>query len=383
MVARRNLHREFFYIVSHSGIYAMDDLLNEFLTETFESLDVVDMELVKFEQDPNNSDILDNIFRLVHTIKGTCGFLGLPRLEALAHASETLMGKFRDGVPVTGEAVTLILGSLDRVKEILAELESNETEPAGNDEDLISQLDILAGIGDGAAGGAETASPAPSAGPEDAAEAPVADDAGSGDGIKIVQRELKAGEVTLDDLEKAFQEADGPDDMGPPPVPDTFTSVEPEEKAPEPEPTPVTVTEKPKKEEKKSAKSATDKKEVSVQNQSIRVNVDTLETLMTMVSELVLTRNQLLEMVRRHSDSEFHVPLQRLSSVTAELQEGVMKTRMQPIGNAWQKLPRIVRDLGNELDKKIELVMKGAETELDRQVLELIKDPLTHMVRNS
>jgi len=364
----------------------MDDLLNEFLTETFESLDVVDMELVKFEQDPNNSEILDNIFRLVHTIKGTCGFLGLPRLEALAHASETLMGKFRDGVPVTGEAVTVILGSLDRVKEILAELESNETEPDGNDEDLISQLDILAGIGDGAAGGAEAVSPAPSDELEDVAEAPtVDDDADSGDQIKIVQRELKAGEVTLDDLERAFQEAEGPDDMGPPPVPDTFKSSEPEEKAPEPEPepTPVAVVKKPKKEEKKAAKSGADKKEVSVQNQSIRVNVDTLETLMTMVSELVLTRNQLLEMVRRHSDSEFQVPLQRLSSVTAELQEGVMKTRMQPIGNAWQKLPRIVRDLGNELDKKIELVMKGAETELDRQVLELIKDPLTHMVRNS
>jgi two-component system chemotaxis sensor kinase CheA len=104
---------------------------------------------------------------------------------------------------------------------------------------------------------------------------------------------------------------------------------------------------------------------------------------MTMVSELVLTRNQLLEIVRRHEDSEFKVPLQRLSNVTAELQEGVMKTRMQPIGNAWQKLPRIVRDLSQELGKPIELEMIGAETELDRQVLEMIKDPLTHMVRNS
>ena len=103
---------------------------------------------------------------------------------------------------------------------------------------------------------------------------------------------------------------------------------------------------------------------------------------MTMVSELVLTRNQLLEIVRRHEDSEFKVPLQRLSNVTAELQEGVMKTRMQPIGNAWQKLPRIVRDLSGELGKQIELEMHGAETELDRQVLELIKDPLTHLVRN-
>ncbi|MGB8397477.1 hybrid sensor histidine kinase/response regulator, partial [Bradyrhizobium sp.] len=120
-----------------------------------------------------------------------------------------------------------------------------------------------------------------------------------------------------------------------------------------------------------------------VANQSIRVNVDTLEHLMTMVSELVLTRNQLLEISRRNEDTEFKVPLQRLSNVTAELQEGVMKTRMQPIGNAWQKLPRIVRDLSGELGKQIELEMHGADTELDRQVLDLIKDPLTHMVRNS
>ena len=120
-----------------------------------------------------------------------------------------------------------------------------------------------------------------------------------------------------------------------------------------------------------------------IASQSIRVHVDTLEHLMTMVSELVLTRNQLIEIVRRHEESEFKAPLQRLSNVTAELQDGVLKTRMQPIGNAWQKLPRIVRDLSAELGKPIELEMHGAETELDRQVLDLIKDPLTHMVRNS
>ncbi|MDX9861703.1 MAG: chemotaxis protein CheW, partial [Rhodospirillales bacterium] len=124
-------------------------------------------------------------------------------------------------------------------------------------------------------------------------------------------------------------------------------------------------------------------KESSVASQSIRVSVGLLENLMTLVSELVLTRNQLLQMVRGKDDSEFKVPLQRLSLITSDLQEGVMKTRMQPIGNAWSKLPRIVRDLSVESGKKIELQMLGADTELDRQVLELIKDPLTHMVRNS
>ncbi|WP_270938465.1 hybrid sensor histidine kinase/response regulator, partial [Falsiroseomonas oryzae] len=117
--------------------------------------------------------------------------------------------------------------------------------------------------------------------------------------------------------------------------------------------------------------------------QSIRVSVDVLEDLMTLVSELVLTRNQLMQLARARDDQAYSVPLQRLSHITSDLQDGVMKTRMQPIGNAWQKLPRLVRDLARELGKKIELEMRGAETELDRQVLELIKDPLTHMVRNS
>src|SRR5439155_11149118 len=118
-------------------------------------------------------------------------------------------------------------------------------------------------------------------------------------------------------------------------------------------------------------------------SQTVRVNVDTLEHLMTTVSELVLTRNQLLELVRRSGESAFKAPLQRLSTVTAELQEGIMKARMQPIANAWQALPRIVRELSLDLGKKIELDMTGGDTELDRQVLELIKDPLTHMIRNS
>jgi two-component system chemotaxis sensor kinase CheA len=121
----------------------------------------------------------------------------------------------------------------------------------------------------------------------------------------------------------------------------------------------------------------------AVPPQSIRVSVEVLEDLMTLVSELVLTRNQLLQLSRARGDGAFTVPLQRLSHITSDLQDGVMKTRMQPIGNAWQKLPRLVRDLAGELGKRIELEMRGADTELDRQVLELIKDPLTHMVRNS
>ncbi len=308
----------------------MDDLLRDFLTETNESLDIVDAELVRFEQDPNNAQILGNIFRLVHTIKGTCGFLGLPRLASLAHAAETLMGKFRDGMPVTGEAVTLILSTIDRIKEILDAIEQSQSEPQGADSDLIEKLDAM------------VAEP-PSAAPPGMTVGSLT--------YQVLERPLKPGEVSLDELERVFRETPGP---APAPA-------EPRRRATD-------------REEDAAGKAG---------NHTIRVNVDTLENLMTMVSELVLTRNQLLEMSRQHEDSEFKVPLQRLSNVTAELQDSVMKTRMQPVGNAWQKLPRIVRDLSAELGKQIELEMHGAETELDRQVLDRIKDPLTHMVRNS
>jgi two-component system chemotaxis sensor kinase CheA len=290
----------------------MDDLLKDFLTETNESLNLVDSELVRFEQEPNNGKILGNIFRLVHTIKGTCGFLALPRLETLAHAAETVMGKFRDGMPVTADAVTIILTTIDRIKKILEEIEALQQEPDGTDTDLIEILGCIS----------------------------------------------RGESVALQPL-------------APPPVeikqPDKPAAIEPT---------------KPETLEKTQPERSEEERGDRIASHSIRVNVDTLDHLMTTVSELVLTRNQLLEIVRRNEDSDFKVPLQRLSNVTAELQEGVMKTRMQPIGNAWQKLPRIVRDLCAELGKDIELEMRGADTELDRQVLELVRDPLTHLVRN-
>jgi len=369
----------------------MDDLLGEFLTETNESLDVIDVELVKFEQDPNNAEMLDNIFRLVHTIKGTCGFLGLPRLESLAHAAETLMGKYRDGAAVTPEGVTTILNSIDRIKEITAELEGTEKEPSGSDDDLISELERITIASDNAGDSAPEASQETddAGSPEPAEQAAVVEQPAE----EEPERDLKLGEVSADELERAFNEAPGPEDIDISAESAQAVAKAAREQtaaaaAPEP------AAEKPKEAEAKDAEAkdaeakdagarGAGKKEGSVASQWIRVNVETLEHLMTMVGELVLTRNQLLEMVRRHNDSEFKVPLHRLSTVTGELQEGVMKTRMQPVGNAWQKLPRIIRDLSNELGKKIDLQMHGAETELDRQVLELIKDPLTHMVRNA
>ena len=465
----------------------MDDLLSEFLTETVESLENLDVEIVRLEQNPNDPELLSNIFRLVHTIKGTCGFIGLTRLESVAHAGENVLGNFRDGVQeVTPEAVSLILAALDRIKDIVATLEETESEPEGDDSELIAQLDAMyragkEGTAPAAAPAAEAPAPAEAAADEEpAAEAPAeepaapaeaADNVGSlyeragatsvlDAAVELMYGKVKSDETlapmfegidmtrmqghTVEYIVKAFG---GPDDyfndalkplfdelvakgftgahyntlndyfaqaLGSlevdPAVIDeailVFSAAEgefvPDSAAPaeaaaeaeveeEPEAEAAEAADEPAEEpaeavaaapkEEKAETSQT--KETSIANQSIRVNVELLENLMTMVSELVLTRNQLLQMVRNHEDSEFKVPLQRLSHVTTDLQEGVMKTRMQPIGNAWNKLPRIVRDLANDLGKKIELKMLGADTELDRQVLEMIKDPLTHMVRNS
>jgi two-component system chemotaxis sensor kinase CheA len=345
----------------------MDELLRDFLTETHESIDVIDVELVRFEQNPNDAAILNKIFRLVHTIKGTCGFLNLPRLEALTHAAETLIGKFRDGAQVTGDAVTLVLATIDRVKMVLGRLEQDEAEPEGNDQDLIAKLMRLSAVTDSAPVSSPTSATLPSPIPA-AANMPQADD-------------------VIDQLERTFRDTPGPRYQAvaaeAPPAPQPAAS---QPDAPSVAPSSSAVQTSSGKGQSAQADEAGHEEErpdSKVASQSIRVHVDTLEHLMTMVSELVLTRNQLLDIGRRHEDTEFKAPLQRLSNVTAELQEGVMKTRMQPIGNAWQKLPRIVRDLSGELGKQIEFEMQGAETELDRQVLDLIRDPLIHMVRNS
>lgn len=323
----------------------MDDLISEFLTETNESLGALDLDMVRLEQNPNDKELISSIFRLMHTIKGTCGFLGLPRLETVAHRAENVMGRFRDGdLKVTPSYVTLIFESFDRIKQIVAGLEETGSEPQGDDSALIEKLDAVYEGRDG--------NP----------------DNGGGN----------AGTGDSDALQALF-------DSTPALTPDQFDTIV---GVPENDPTPTAMMGIPASVPSSSeapAKPADDHgaKESALAAQSLRVNVDVLENLMTLVSELVLTRNQLLQIMRVQKDTPFSGPLQRLNHVVSDLQEGVMKTRMQPIGNAWSKLPRIIRDLSMELGKKIDLEMVGAETELDRQVLDMIKDPLTHMVRNS
>jgi two-component system chemotaxis sensor kinase CheA len=245
--------------------------------------------------------------------------------------------------------VSLILECLDSIRAILLVLEETESEPKGDDSDLIGRLNAFADGGD--------------AGEAPAGTAPLSVD-------EIFAAEKIAAEAPAE--EAVAETGDSEAAEAPAEAPAEAAADAPaatSDAAPQPA--------------QKAGGGEATVKESAVAHQSIRVHVNLLENLMTMVSEMVLTRNQLLQILRSQKDSEFAAPLQRLNQVVSELQEGVMMTRMQPIGNAWAKLPRIVRDLSVELGKKMDLVMKGAETELDRQVLDLIKDPLTHMVRNS
>lgn len=328
----------------------MDDMIGEFITETNESLNVLDQELVRLEQDPCNKEILGNIFRVMHTIKGTSGFLGLPKLGSVAHSGENLLSLMRDGeLAATPQAVTLILESLDQIKAILDHLEQHGAEPEGDNALLISKLEDFANRK------TESSQATPV---QDAPQDLSGFFKGDEDLAAMVEAENKSA----------------PTATVPAIAPKQDATEESKQKA-------IAVgLEVAKQAETKNATSAS-----AGANQSIRVSIDVLESLMQMVSELVLNRNQLLQIVRTNPVVQeiMQSPVQQMSYITSELQEGIMKTRMQPIGSAWAKFPRLIRDLSIDVGKKIDLKMIGEETELDRQLLDMVKDPLTHMVRNS
>lgn len=355
----------------------MDDLIAEFVTETSESLSLLDSELVKLEQNPGDKDILSNIFRLVHTIKGTCGFLGLTRLEKVAHSGENVLGRIRDGeIPVSAEAISIVLESLDRIKEIMDYLSQHNQEPQGEDSDLINRLNAFLEEPpqDADAERAAVASAMESTQPA-ASDAPAEPEPAEPEMVEAEDTALQAAEASPTADNAMDTEAEAP---APAPAQETAPATN-EKPADLPEPMKAEAVKKGLNEAPREG----GQQGSSQSHQSIRVSLGVLENLMQMVSELVLTRNQLMQLARTRENEVFTTPLQHLSHITTELQEGVMKTRMQPISNAWAKFPRLIRDLSLEMNKKIELKMVGSETELDRQLLEMIKNPLTHMVRNS
>jgi two-component system, chemotaxis family, sensor kinase CheA len=311
----------------------MEPIVNEFLVESYENLDRLDKDLIELEQEPGNIEILSSIFRTIHTIKGTCGFIGLHKLERVAHVGENLLGKLRDGeLALNPQRTSALLAMVDAIRHMLDCIEKDRNEGDVDYSQLVNNLGKL--LTD--EGCAEIAGSAP----EPASE-PVEE--------KKEERKFVAAEDKKDRRQAPSKD-------------------EEEHVA------------------KHGDKRATDdrrKEGRGVADSSIRVDVDILDRLMNLVGELVLARNQILQYAPAKSDSSFIATSQHLNLVTTELQEGVMKTRMQPIGNIWSKFPRVVRDLSMAVGKKIRLEMEGKDTELDKTLIEAIKDPLTHIVRNS
>jgi two-component system chemotaxis sensor kinase CheA len=329
----------------------MDDLIKEFLVESYENLDHLDRDFVELEKNPS-TETLGSIFRAIHTIKGTCGFLGFSKLESVTHAGENLLSLLRDGQLQINPPITdALLAMVDAVREILASLEANGSEGERDDATLIDTLGRLQR--------GESLITAPrGAAPEEPKKkrrrkktsSPSAIPAMPSDGSPVQSKE---GKARPDEEEIALRERAG-------------------------EEPPLSV-----RETAEAVHGQADGKSPAVSDSTVRVDVGLLDRLMNLVGELVLSRNQIMQFAATQEDATFAATSQHLNLVTGELQEGVMKTRMQPIGNVWNKFPRVVRDLAAACGKQVRVEMAGAETELDRTIIEAIKDPLTHVVRNS
>ncbi len=311
--------------------WEMDELTREFLIESQEGLDRMERGLTELEERPNDAALLADIFRAVHTIKGTTGFLGFKRLEKLAHAGENLLGLLRDGKLAADRAmITGLLELLDGLRSILKTIEADGGEGEGGDAELIGRLEELQAPAQGrqsVQAKAAAVSNAATVGSNVAAETAVA----------AVRDEIASPA---------------------PPNADTAPAKPPAQ-----------------------PKAATTGAAGSAAESTLRVDVSLLNRMMNLVGELVLTRNQVLQATA--ADSKMTMLSRRLDMVTADLREAVMKARMQPVSNIFSKMPRIVRDVSQLLGRKVRLEMEGQDTELDKSLLEAIKDPLTHAVRNS
>ena len=323
----------------------MDEITKEFLVESHENLDRLDRDLVALEKDPRSQDTIASIFRTIHTLKGTSGFLGFTKLEEVAHVGENLLSKLRDGLlTLNPEITTGLLSTVDAVRVMLGNI---ETTGQPGDDDYTPLVLLLTRLNDGAP--ADVSAPANLA----VAEAGPAAHVTSNGGHAELQDSLTP--------EPAKQSAVSRPELAPKACAGSPTSAD---SAPAP-------TE------------AGEARNASVSDSTIRVDVGLLDKLMNLVGELVLARNQILQFSTQSADSAFLATSQRLNLITTELQGSVMKTRMQPIGNVWSKLPRVVRDLASGCGKEVRIEMEGKETELDKTIIEAIKDPLTHIVRNA
>jgi len=297
----------------------MDEIVQEFLVESYEALDRLDGDLLALERDPGSKEVLASIFRVMHTIKGTCGFLGFPKLERVAHAAESLLGGLREGsLAVTPPIASSLLSTGDALRQMLGNIERSGSDGEEDFLHLVATLERLR------ASGGTTA-------PQRVPATPTAP-------TRSTQK--KRRKVTVDPDAPARSSPDRGGDR-------------------------------------------VDEGKLSVSETNIRVDVHALDDLMTLVGELVLARNHLSQLTVGERDPDVVSAAQHVSTITSDLQDGVMRTRLQRIDSAWARFPRVVRDLAMALGKEVRVATEGDETELDRSIIEAIKDPLTHLVRNA
>lgn len=303
-----------------------DQILDEFLLEAGEIFDQLDLDFVQLEQTPDDKKLIGNIFRAMHTLKGSSGFFAFHRLEKVAHAGEFLLSKLRDGIFALNEEMTnVLLETSDRLRAIVDGVQKHRREPEGDDSALIQNLKLLTEGGVGLFKAVAT----PSA-------SPVVEE--------IIEISSTMTETILEVAEQEILEV----------VQEASIDA--------------------------AVNEAESSKELAA---PVKVSVELLDKLMNLVSEMVLARNRLLSFARTSGDLAFNNTVRRIDTVTLELQERMMKTRMQPISQVWSKFPRLVRDIAQDCGKKVELIQIGAATELDRTLLEGIRDPLVHIIRNS
>ncbi|MGH9327447.1 MAG: chemotaxis protein CheA [Terriglobia bacterium] len=329
-----------------------DEILKDFFIESTEKLDQLDRDLLALEKGSASRETLDNIFRSVHTIKGNAGFFGFTKLELIAHSGENLLSRLRSGkLSFKPEIVSGLLAMVDAVREILATAQSTGREGDQDHQQLIETLQRLQ---------ESQVRPRPLESVRHAVYAEPQIDPDLPVGEILVQ----SGRVSQEEIESALeaQRAGDPRHIGEILVERGIIP-------------PAVIREILEAQRRAHASDST--------HDTIRVGVARLDRLMNLVGELNLVRDQIARLGACQQDTSTRTALERLNRIVEDLQEAVMKTRMQSLDQVWSKFPRIVRDLAIRCGKQIRLELAGAETELDRTIIEAIKDPFTHIVRNA
>lgn len=374
-----------------------DEILQGFIEESLEHLADIENDLLAIEEGGANidEDLVNKVFRAAHSIKGGAGFMGLSTIQELSHATENILGLIRSKKIIPNpEIINVLLLASDQLQQMIEDVQNS------NEVDITSHLDPLNAIADGTFGQAPAeeapAAQEPVAEPAPAEKTPAPEAAPAEPEPEVVQETAPEPEVVAEEPPPPPPEpvVPPPQETAPPPEPEEVEIVaEPPQPEPEPEPVVEEVPEiddpleellaPPQAQSTPSATGAPQPKAPSKGETSIRVNVSLLDSLMTLAGELVLSRNQLLQTIGTDDIRNAETVGQRIDLITSELQEAIMLTRMQPIGNVFNKFPRVVRDLSKKLGKKIDLTIVGKDVELDKTIIESINDPLTHLVRNS